>query len=242
MEKKIVLLISLFFFISLVSASSIYFDFEFSVVEQNTCFNIPGSCDNCTYMNITILFPNGTVIVENQAMTNLSSTYYYNYTFCNTSTLGSYIYITHYDEDSYLETDENFFEVTPSGRSCPCSASGIIFLSSVATMFLISLLFFFISNSFKGDSAAMSGSKEAEGNPAARFVFIALSFIVGVIAVLYSSVSLMEIFWGFDRIISSYSAFLYIILAVLFLLFIFILINLIIRAIEAMRNKRGLRE
>ena len=105
------------FLISFSSASSLYFG-DFSLPQkQGECFNIFEPCDNCSYMNITILFPNGTPIIENQAMTNLSSTYYYNYTFCNTSVLGIYPLIINYDEDGrYLYSDTDFFEVTQTGR------------------------------------------------------------------------------------------------------------------------------
>jgi hypothetical protein len=58
-KKKLILLI--FFgivLINCVNATTFYFGTDFLTQEQDTCFNIPMSCDNCTYMNITILFPN----------------------------------------------------------------------------------------------------------------------------------------------------------------------------------------
>ncbi len=234
--KKIILFLFLgIFLISLVSPVQQ----SLGTFKSGGCVNLIQICDNCSYNNIsTILYPNSSVVASNLTM-NKDDTYY-NYSFCNTSTLGNYIVNGYGDLDGVKTTWSYDFEITPSGRGSPTSGESTIFIVSLASMFLICILFFLISNSFKGNTAAVSGSKEALGNPAARFVFIALSFVVGVIAVLYSVVSLMEIFWGFDRIMNSYSTFVYIVLAVLFLLFIFILINLTIRVIEAMRIKRGL--
>ena len=230
--KKIILFLFLgIFLISLVSPVQQ----SLGTFKSGGCVNLIQICDNCSYNNIsTILYPNSSVVASNLTM-NKDDTYY-NYSFCNTSTLGNYIVNGYGDLDGVKTTWSYDFEITPSGRGSPTSGESTIFIVSLASMFLICILFFLISNSFKGNTAAVSGSKEA------RFVFIALSFVVGVIAVLYSIVSLMEIFWGFDKIISSYSNFLYIILAILFILFIFILINIQIRVIEAMRIKRGLKD
>ena len=102
--KKQFLLPLLIILIPLMSAS-LYLELDWIKVEQGSCFNIFESCDNCSYINITVLFSNGTVIVANEAMTNLSSRYYYNYTFCDTNTLGVYPIIINYDEDGfYLES------------------------------------------------------------------------------------------------------------------------------------------
>lgn len=135
-KKLMVLLITSVFIIVMINnvgATTLYFG-DFSLTqEQDTCFNIPMSCDNCTYMNITVLYPNGTAVIENQEMTNLSSDYFYNYTFCNTSTLGIYWVVVNYDDDGeYVYTDGDFFEVTPNGVNLTMGRSilyiGILFI------------------------------------------------------------------------------------------------------------------
>lgn len=145
MRKNIILFIIIgVFFISLISAYSFNFWEDFSIVQkQNTCFNIPSTCDNCTYINITILLPNGTVIIDNQIMTNLSNSYYYNYTFCNTSILGKYFVITNYNEDIDLYSDFNFFEITQTGykQTTAESMGSAIFL---ILMLFLTFLFLFI--------------------------------------------------------------------------------------------------
>lgn len=136
------------FLISCISAYSVALDFDMMIQEQNTCFNIPMSCDNCTYMNITILFQNGTLIIENQAMTNLSSEYYYNYTFCNTTILGDYMIITHYDEDGiYPYSETNFFQVTTNGNPLP-SGAVIIFFNLLFIIIISGLLYLLLYTIF----------------------------------------------------------------------------------------------
>lgn len=230
MKKKRMIILGIFLIlIPFISASSFYFNFEIVTIKQNTCFNFPTSCDNCTYMNITFLFPNGTIAIDNQEMTNLTSDYYYNYSFCNTSTLGTYIAIINYDEDGKYYSDFDFFKVTPSGREAPNSGEGTIFLASIISMILMTILFFSFSFTVERESGL-------------RFGFLAISLVMGVITTLYSSVSLMETYGGFSRTLNSFSIFQYIILAVLLIIFIFVLVSLIVSALNAWQIKKGLKD
>ena len=144
MKKLILIAFSFVFLISLVSAYSLVWDFGIITHQQNECFNIPAACDNCTYINITILYPNGTIAVDNQPMTNLSSIYYYNYTFCNTSTLGIHTFITNYDEDEYSRTysDFNFFDITINGNERPEGIVKVIFIAFFIVILFGSLVSF----------------------------------------------------------------------------------------------------
>ena len=76
-------------------------------------------------------------------MTNLSSIYYYNYTFCNTSTLGKYFIITYYNEDVDLYSDTNFFEITQTGYK-QSEAEGIGSAIFLILMLFLTFLFLFI--------------------------------------------------------------------------------------------------
>lgn len=143
MKKIFLLMFMCMFLCSFVNATTIFFGGDYMIAqEQDTCFNIPLTCDNCTYMNITIAYPNGTVVIENQVMSSIGG-YVYNYTFCNTSTLGDYWIFSHYDEDgSYIYTDGNFFRVTPTGFNITFGGSvlyiGILFI--LLFLFIISLI------------------------------------------------------------------------------------------------------
>lgn len=134
---------------------------------------------------------------------------------CHTTALGGYISFP--------------FEVTPSGNDAPTDGEGMIYLGSLIAMVLVAGAFFFLSTSVK----------EYEGT---KFAFISLGIITCMIIVLYSSVALSETFWGFDRIISSYSTFLWVFLFVIFIIFIFVLIMIIVKALDSMKIKKGLKE
>ena len=121
------------------------------------------------------------------------------------------------------------FEVTPSGNDAPTEGEGMIFLGSLIAMLLAAGIFFALSVVVQ----------EYDG---ARFGFISLSVITCMIIVLYSSVALSEIFWEFERIISSYSTFLWVFLFTIFIIFIFVLVMVIVKALDSIKVKRGLKE
>jgi hypothetical protein len=138
------LIVSLLFIIPLTGAEIYLGDIcgGCSILSPGECIDIPSACDNCSYTNITILYPNGTAIVENEAMTNLSSLYYYNYSFCDTKTTGTYTAIVNYDENGeWLYSDSSFFEVTYSGLYLTEGVAiiyvGIIFLLLLVILFCV---------------------------------------------------------------------------------------------------------
>lgn len=157
MKNKISFLLLPIIFLSffLVSADTgIYFSDLGLTIPQGECFNINLPCNNCTYMNISISFPNGTTIVENEGMTNLSSSYFYNYTFCDTDILGYYSLITNYDENYdedglYLYSDTNFLQVTPNGLKPADTGQmsiGILYFFIMLSAIFIFLGYLFLRN------------------------------------------------------------------------------------------------
>jgi len=144
MKKLIFIFVFLLILIPLISAYTFTWDFGIMTQQQNECFEFPAACDNCTYTNITILYPNGTIAVDNEPMTNPTSIYYYNYTFCDTSTLGIYPVITNYDEEEYLRaySDFNFFVITESGYNIDEGNATTIYTIVLFFMVLASLFFY----------------------------------------------------------------------------------------------------
>lgn len=119
MRKGLILLLIATFLLAIfsfmVSADTINIGDYFITAEQNSCFNIPFGCDNCTFVNLTVAYPNGSIIISNAEMTSTDG-FHYNYSFCNTSKLGKYWATYHYDEDGiYLYTDLSWFEITKTG-------------------------------------------------------------------------------------------------------------------------------
>ncbi len=125
--KKILLTIMLgIVLITVVSAS-------LGTFKQNDCVNIK-TILNTTSVNIsTISYPNETTLFLNQEMTKNALTF--NYTFCGTDTIGTYIY-DYFDTEG--EVYVNDFEVTPTGFSLETSDSllYIIILIATFTLFL----------------------------------------------------------------------------------------------------------
>ena len=130
--KNILLTLMLgIFLISLASA-------DLGKVKLGENISVRGEISNATSVNVTIYFPNSTIAVYNQPMTNLVGEIY-NYSFDNTETLGNYIY--DYCNQDGEDCIQNYFEVTVSGRAAPTSGEGTIFLASIIYMILIAKLF-----------------------------------------------------------------------------------------------------
>lgn len=193
--------------------------------EQGEVVSVRGNL-NASSVNVSIYFPNSTIAVDNQPMTQLKEEIW-NYSFSSTNILGEYIY-DYCDQDG-RNCRENNFEVTPSGSDAPNDGEGLIFLGSLMAMLLVGGMFLYLASSFKE-------------SPTMRVVFTSLAAVICLIVVLYATVSLMEVFWGFDKIISSYSTFQWIFLFILLITFIVALIAILLKAADSMRIKRGLKE
>ena len=105
MMKKILLIFLIgMFLISLTSAF-------LGTYEQGATVSVRGNL-NASSVNVTIYFPNSSIAVDNQPMTQLKGEIW-NYSFSSTDTLGEYIY-DYCDQDG-RNCRENNFEITPTG-------------------------------------------------------------------------------------------------------------------------------
>ena len=147
----------------------------------------------------------------------------------NFTQLGSYAYLVECHTDILGGFISYPFEVSPSGNDAPTDGEGMVFLGSLIAMLTVGGMFLYLSSSFKE-------------SPTMRLVFTSLTAIICIIIVLYSTVSLMEIFYGFDKIISSYSTFQWIFLFIVFITVVAVLIAIIFKALDLMNIKRGLKE
>lgn len=106
--------------------------------KQNDCINII-TVLNSSFVNISVLTsptPNSTILLQNVQMTKLGSSF--NYTFCNTSKLGTYTY-GYIDDVGYPYS--NSFSITSTGYKADTSQS-IVMLIGLIIMFVISILLF----------------------------------------------------------------------------------------------------
>jgi hypothetical protein len=85
-------------------------------VKQYDCVKLPQICGACTYNNISsISYPNSSQAIGEVAMDKLGTEY--NYTFCDTSTLGKYIVKGYGDPSGIIEPWAYDFTVTTTGTN-----------------------------------------------------------------------------------------------------------------------------
>ena len=110
MKKIIILLILGIFLISFISAEQQSLG---NGLKQNTCIQLLQTCDNCSYINITAVSdPNSIYILNGQYEMGTENNYNYNYTFCDTIELGTYIYTSCGDLDGKIVCNNVDFEIT----------------------------------------------------------------------------------------------------------------------------------
>jgi len=107
-------------------------------VKQNTCIEIPQVCGSCSYVNLTIYYPNKSRAITNDGMTSIGGSSW-SYEFCNTSNLGIYYISGGGDvEGSLTGFDNYYFEVNPEGIDQNLTR----IIANIATiLFFVSLIF-----------------------------------------------------------------------------------------------------
>jgi hypothetical protein len=134
MKNKLNIVIAILLLTTLVSSS-------LGTYKQNECIDIK-TILNSTWVNIsTINSPSSVTLISNQEMTKNGMTF--NYTFCDTSQLGKYIY-DYYDASGNVYVND--FEITESGTKV--SLSNIII---VIVFLFLSGLTFFLGNTYNQD-------------------------------------------------------------------------------------------
>ena len=106
--------------------------------KSGECVNLIQTCSDCTYNIISnVLFPNSSIAITNASMDRDDT--YYNYSFCNTSTLGIYI-VNGYGDLGGVKTAWNYdFEITTFGQDLDTSKA-IVYLILIIAVFLFFLL------------------------------------------------------------------------------------------------------
>lgn len=144
MKKILMFLLLGLFFISLTSATVE----TLGVFKQNDCIKLIQSGSGLTECNITsVSYPNSSAAIENTEMTYRNNEF--NYTFCNTSSMGTYIvngFCGNGTDYVYWAYD---FDVTITGQdfSSPNSLMTIgIIIATIAIMFLFMIFGFKLTN------------------------------------------------------------------------------------------------
>ncbi len=239
--KKILLLIVVgIFLVSSVSAqeSPISIFKEGKMVDLIfICTNNNSLCSSTASCNVSINYQNRTLLINNQIATNQNT--HFNYTLNSTQTTpsGDYLFTSFCIDGDYKGHDTFPYKITPSGREAPSIGESITYIATIVVMLLFAVIFFAISFIFKKDDRGDYPSHGA----GLKFGFIAISLVIALITLLYVSVTIQEILWGFDKITSGFTTFHYIILFLFLLMFIFVMLVIIFEIMEKMQLKRGLK-
>ena len=122
---------------------------NYAPVKVGDCINIQQTCGTCTYLNVTISYPNSTRAINNEPMTVDGGVW--NYTFCNTTTLGRYDVNTCGDLNSIFQCNEAgtlWFIVNGSGQEINQSQVNLIIIGLVV-LFIVTVFFFVLAMIFK---------------------------------------------------------------------------------------------
>jgi len=110
--------------------------------KQGECISLPQECASCSYVNITsIQYPNMSRIYINEEMNKQGVSY--DYEFCNTTELGSYVYCMVGDVDGIDTSVCKDFEISYFGKELS-SAQATIYIA------LLGILFFILFSCFYG--------------------------------------------------------------------------------------------
>lgn len=140
--KFFVMFIFIIFLIGLVSSESN----SLGIFKQNNCISLRQIC-NCTYVNISsVTYPDSTQALNMVSMTKLRTEF--NYTFCNTTQLGTYT-VNGFGDDSGEQSIFIYdFEITPSGTIVSDTGQvsiGILYFLVIIGFGLIFLGFLFLN-------------------------------------------------------------------------------------------------
>ena len=127
-----------FYFIQFTSAEVV----EIGPFKQNRIIQLVQVCDNCTFVNVTVVqlpLDAGRISINATMAKNGQN---YNYSFAQTSTLGTYMYTTCGNPDGVLTCQTVNFLVTPSGNKDVLG----LFIIVISIIYAIALFGFFGRN------------------------------------------------------------------------------------------------
>jgi hypothetical protein len=109
--------------------------------DKNECVDLIQTCDNCTYVNITqITFqPTSKIFLDSEvSMTKIGTRF--NYTFCNTSNYGRYVYDSYGNLDGIITVSSDDFFI---GEELDITQGFILFgqFAIIALFFVLGLTF-----------------------------------------------------------------------------------------------------
>ena len=122
--------LTIFFLIAILIFPLASAETTLGTFKQNDCVRLLQACADCTYVNITsVNYPNSTQALGHVPMTKIGTEF--NYTFCSTSSLGTYI-VNGVGNEAGIDTVWAYdFAVTVSGYELT-TAQGILYIIGIA--------------------------------------------------------------------------------------------------------------
>ncbi len=143
---------------------------EGSVIDLKIpCFNNGTFCSGSAICNLTVLYPDYTILIDKVAMENKGT--YHNYTLNTThsSTVGEHSIITSCTDGAYSGQSTFTYEITPTGQEIT-SSQGLVSIGLIMSIIFLSFIFCFYGHKF---------SESPKLFPIALF-FMCISLFLGV--------------------------------------------------------------
>lgn len=138
--KRIFLLM---FCIIIVGASVQASISHLGIFERGECVELKQTCPDCTYNNISkVSYPNSSVALSEVAMNKFDT--FYNYSFCDTNTIGVYKVDGYGDLGGTLDTWNYELEITPTGDNLSISQS-VLYVIFLLGCFVLVVFFVYLS-------------------------------------------------------------------------------------------------
>jgi len=181
--------------------------------------SIPGPT---TTYNISIYYPNGTSLIENQE-TSAQGSGSFNYTI-SFPIVGTYKVKMFCSDGTYSFSDTGEYIVNPSGNLMRDGDSLVLF-GSLLVMIILSSVFLYMATKSEG----LSG----------KITLYCIAFIGYLMSTLYTVITIQQILFGFESIITGIETFLFVGKIGLFLGFIALMIVIFLIMLKAWKIKRG---
>jgi len=227
--NKIIIFLIILLLIPITSATSYQQETD---IDLRHPIRINGAVDSTILANITIQYPNNSLIINSAGMSYDATSQTHNYTLLNTFTkeIGEYNYCITSTGNGLNDTSCFSFDITPSGFERINTGEGISLFGSSLIMIIIAFLFFLMF-------------MKVESLPI-KIALLSGAVIFFFTDILFTAVSIQQNLAGFTNITDGFETFVFvmkILMSVSLIAFVlFILFFVVATFIHMVRRRRGL--
>lgn len=192
------------------------------VFQKDSCVEIKQTCSSCSYVNLSISYPNSTRAITNDDMASAGGgTWTYEY--CNTLQVGRYEVTGEGDIDGTAESFATYFDITLSGAD-PNASNPFVSLIIIGLIFGIACVFLYLSSTLQ------------QPGPKIFFLLGSFVFLIGSLAISYVVAFDSNLT---ENINSTITIMLYAFGLIFFVMFAYVMINQIIESLDLFRQNKG---